>query len=70
MPPELSVVFDIRLAVTMDDAAFEKQILQWCKEAGEGVTIEFLQRNNRAPVTPLDNTNPWWIAFKSVTDEL
>lgn len=54
----------------MDDAAFEKQILQWCKEAGEGVTIEFLQRNNRAPVTPLDNTNPWWIAFKSVTDEL
>ncbi|XP_044734617.1 aminoacylase-1-like [Chrysoperla carnea] len=70
VPPELSVVFDIRLAVTMDDVAFEKQILQWCKEAGEGVTIEFLQRNNRAPVTPLDNTNPWWIAFKSVTDEL
>ncbi|XP_044741964.1 aminoacylase-1-like [Chrysoperla carnea] len=69
VPPELSAMFDVRMALTLDEVAFEKQILQWCKEAGEGVTIEF-KRNKRVPVTSLDNTNPWWIAFKSVTDEL
>lgn len=46
------------------------QIKQWCKEAGEGVTFEFEQKNSPVECTKTDDSNIYWVAFKSVADEL
>ncbi|XP_067010222.2 aminoacylase-1 [Anabrus simplex] len=70
IPPEMSVVMDIRIAPTVDHAEFESMLEEWCKEAGPGTYIEFLQRGIKESVTALDSSNPWWTAFKSVADKL
>ncbi|XP_049867876.1 aminoacylase-1-like [Pectinophora gossypiella] len=70
VPEKLTVVFDIRLAVTSDLDKFEKMVQKWCKEAGEGVTFEFEQKNPMIECTKTDNTNPYWVAFKSAADAL
>lgn len=63
-------MFDIRLNVKVNEKEFEALLRKWCKEAGEGVTIEWDQKNPLIPVTKLDSTNPWWTTFKAVADEL
>ncbi|XP_023936471.2 aminoacylase-1 [Bicyclus anynana] len=70
IPEKLTAVFDCRLAVTVNHEEFENMVQQWCKEAGEGVTYEFEQKNPNVEVTKTDNTNPYWVAFKSVADEM
>lgn len=39
-------------------------------EAGQGVTIEFEQKDPYVPPTKLDDTNPYWLAFKGAADQL
>ncbi|XP_038214771.1 aminoacylase-1-like [Zerene cesonia] len=70
IPEKLTVVFDCRLAVTVDHEEFENKIKEWCKEAGEGVTYEFEQKNDKIECTKIDETNPFWVAFKSTADKL
>lgn len=70
VPEKLTAVFDIRLAVTVDFDKFEQMIQTWLKEAGEGVTYEFEQKNPKVECTKTDNTNPYWVAFKNTTDSL
>lgn len=49
---------------------FFPKVLGWCKEAGEGVTIEFEQKNPKVGATQLDESNIYWIAFKKAADEM
>ncbi|CAG4985660.1 unnamed protein product [Colias eurytheme] len=70
IPEKLTVVFDCRLAVDVDHEQFENRIKEWCKEAGEGVTYEFEQKNDKIECTKIDETNPFWVAFKSTADKL
>lgn len=70
VPEKLTAVFDIRLAVNVDHKEFEQMINQWCKEAGEGVKIEFEQKNDYVKCTKLDTSNKYWVAFKAAADEL
>ncbi|CAG9578644.1 unnamed protein product [Danaus chrysippus] len=70
VPEKLTVVFDCRLAIHVDHEEFENRIKQWCKEAGEGVTFEFEQKNAPVECTKTDASNIYWVAFKSVADEL
>ncbi|CAB3362934.1 Hypothetical predicted protein [Cloeon dipterum] len=70
VPPELTVGFDVRLATDVDHEKFEAMIKGWCKEAGPGTTISYEQKNNFVPNTPLDDSNPWWLAFKKACDKL
>lgn len=70
IPPEFVMVIDCRIPVTVDIAQWEATINKWCKEAGEGVTITYEQKQPQVPVTKLDNTNDYWIAFKQATDKL
>ncbi|KPJ05663.1 Aminoacylase-1, partial [Papilio xuthus] len=70
VPEKLTVVFDVRLAVTVDHEEFENKVTQWCKEAGDGVMFEFEQKNPNVECTKLDKSNPYWVAFKGVCDEL
>lgn len=42
----------------------------WCKEAGSDLWIEFEQKNPKIEVTKLDDSNPWWVAFKKECDAM
>ncbi|XP_060530070.1 aminoacylase-1 isoform X2 [Cylas formicarius] len=70
VPPELTVVIDCRIPVTVDHKKWEQTIKGWCREAGPDVFIEYSQKGTPVPATKLDNSNPFWIAFKQTTDAL
>lgn len=70
MPPEFIIVVDCRIPVTVDLKKWEETVNKWCREAGQGVYIEFEQKDTRIPPTKIDNSNPFWVAFKEATDEL
>ncbi|CAG4972095.1 unnamed protein product [Parnassius apollo] len=70
VPEKLTVVFDVRLAVTVNHEDFENKIKQWCKEAGDGVTFEFEQKNPNVECTKTDDSNPYWVAFKGACDAM
>ncbi|CAK8688959.1 unnamed protein product [Clavelina lepadiformis] len=65
VPAELSATFDIRIPPTVDLQEFEQKLQGWCKDAGDDVSIEFLEKNTDQTVTSTDSTNPWWVAFSS-----
>ncbi|EDV95052.1 aminoacylase-1 [Drosophila grimshawi] len=70
VPPLLEVVFDIRVAITVDVAAFEKQIRDWCEEAGGGIELDFEWKEPYVAPTKIDPSNSYWVAFKQALDEL
>ncbi|XP_016973426.1 aminoacylase-1-like [Drosophila rhopaloa] len=70
VPPLLEAVFDIRIAVTVDIAAFEKQVRDWCEEAGGGIELEFEMKNPFVEPTKIDSSNAYWVAFKKALDDL
>lgn len=70
VPPELILVVDCRIPITVDIKKWEETLNKWCKEAGQGVYIEFEQKQPQIEATKMDNTNPFWVAFKEATDEL
>lgn len=70
IPPEFILTVDCRLAITVDFKKFEETLNRWCKEAGQGVYIEFEQKQSLVTPTKVDNTNPYWVAFKEAADEL
>lgn len=70
VPSEMRITFDIRLAIDVDHDEFEKQIQQWCTEAGGDITIKYLLKDSKASVTITDSTNPFWVAFENGLKEL
>ncbi|KAF2886328.1 hypothetical protein ILUMI_19845 [Ignelater luminosus] len=68
IPSEFVLSFDCRIAITVDLEEFEKTLNKWCEEAGEGVWIEYESKQPQIPVTKLDETNPFWMAFKKSFD--
>ncbi|KAL7731251.1 hypothetical protein ACLKA6_014435 [Drosophila palustris] len=70
VPALLEVVFDVRIAITEDLVAFEKQIRKWCAEAGEGIEVVFEAKEDYAVPTKMDASNVYWLAFKQALDEL
>uniref|UniRef100_A0A3P9C3Q6 N-acyl-aliphatic-L-amino acid amidohydrolase n=1 Tax=Maylandia zebra TaxID=106582 RepID=A0A3P9C3Q6_9CICH len=49
---------------------FERQIKQWCKEAGEDVTYDFAQKHMNQNITSTDESDPWWNAFSASCKEM
>ncbi|KAK9892863.1 hypothetical protein WA026_022544 [Henosepilachna vigintioctopunctata] len=70
VPPEMLVVIDCRIPVTVNIQKWEETLNRWCKEAGQGINVTYDQKQPQVPVTKLDNSNPYWVAFKEATDEL
>lgn len=70
IPPELSIMIDCRIPVTMDIIEWEKTLNKWCKDAGEGVIIECEQKEPLVPITQLNDDNSYYVAFKKATDHL
>ncbi|KAJ3643732.1 hypothetical protein Zmor_026426 [Zophobas morio] len=71
IPPELTIAIDCRIPPeSVDIKKWEETINQWCKEAGSGIWIEYEQKQPQVPSTKLDNSNPYWLAFKEASDKL
>ncbi|XP_011638967.1 aminoacylase-1 [Pogonomyrmex barbatus] len=70
VPTDLYAMFDIRLAPSVDHEEFEATIKRWCEEAGPDVTYSFEEKNPKVENTKLDDSNPYWIAFKNSCDEM
>uniref|UniRef100_A0A8C2TP71 N-acyl-aliphatic-L-amino acid amidohydrolase n=1 Tax=Coturnix japonica TaxID=93934 RepID=A0A8C2TP71_COTJA len=50
--------------------AFEEQVAAWCREAGDGVTYEFLQKCMDQHITSTEDSDPWWKAFSGVCRDM
>uniref|UniRef100_A0A452S4M8 N-acyl-aliphatic-L-amino acid amidohydrolase n=1 Tax=Ursus americanus TaxID=9643 RepID=A0A452S4M8_URSAM len=70
VPATISAIFDFRVAPDVDLKAFEEQLQGWCRAAGEGVTLEFLQKWTEPRVTSIDDSDPWWAAFSGVCKDM
>ncbi|XP_073828399.1 aminoacylase-1B [Musca autumnalis] len=70
VPPTMVLGFDVRLALDVDQKEFEEQLHKWCEEAGGDIDLTYDQKRPRVPPTAVDDTNPYWVAFKGATDEL
>lgn len=44
------------------------QLNRWCTEAGSGVTLVFNSKAPRIEPTKIDDSNPFWIAFKEAVE--
>lgn len=40
------------------------------EEAGGNITMNFITKEQKEKLTPLDDSNPFWLAFKQATDDL
>ncbi|XP_055522517.1 aminoacylase-1B-like [Wyeomyia smithii] len=70
VPPELMVCFDVRVAIDVKHLELENQLLDWCREAGGGIELEYDQKCPYVKPTKLDGSNSYWVAFKNAIDEL
>ncbi|KAI8043868.1 hypothetical protein M5D96_000011, partial [Drosophila gunungcola] len=61
VPPLLMVAFDCRLALDLN---------KWCDDVGGGIEITYEQKQPKVPPTAIDDSNPFWLAFKEATEEL
>ncbi|XP_075970877.1 aminoacylase-1-like [Anticarsia gemmatalis] len=69
LPERLSVSFDIRIAADADHEEFENMIIRWCKEAGDGVTFEYVVKNPQVKSTILNDKLAFWkVMDKAVKD--
>ncbi|XP_075156647.1 aminoacylase-1B [Haematobia irritans] len=70
VPPQMVLGFDVRLALDVDHKEFEDQLHKWCEEAGGDIELTYDQKRPRVPPTAVDNTNPYWLAFKQAADDM
>lgn len=70
VPTEMFLGFDIRIAPTEGLNDFKTMMEEWLKQAGEGITYEFVQYNPAQGMTSTDKSCPWWSTFTSVFEKL
>jgi aminoacylase len=70
IPSEIKLTVDMRLAPDIDHDEFKSMMRKWCDESGEGIDINYLRDEPKFPVTPTNDSNKFWVAFKQATDEL
>lgn len=54
----------------MNHFEFIVQLDCWCEQAGGNITIAYIARSPKEPLTKVDNSNPFWVAFKSAIDSM
>lgn len=68
VPEELTLTYDVRISPNTNVVDFEAMINRWCKDAGEGVWIEYHSKEPQRSITPLE-TCPYWFALKKVANK-
>eukprot|EP01119_Soliformovum_irregulare_P013129 TRINITY_DN3466_c0_g1_i1.p1 TRINITY_DN3466_c0_g1~~TRINITY_DN3466_c0_g1_i1.p1 ORF type:complete len:327 (+),score=120.73 TRINITY_DN3466_c0_g1_i1:295-1275(+) len=69
IPTEAEACFDIRIPPTVDLEKFKKQLEDWCTEAGEGITYEFIQHLMQNKATSIQDDHAWWRIFRDALTE-
>lgn len=69
VPPAFTLAFDIRISIDIKHSAFEEMINRWCDEAGGDIEITYAAKQPYVNPTKLDDSNPFWMAFKSVMND-
>lgn len=59
VPSELIAYFDIRVTPLIDMDEMEQQLLRWCEESGNGITLEFLIHTKNQNLTSTQPGNIW-----------
>lgn len=70
VPPELTVGFDVRLSINVNDVTMESTVRKWCEEAGKGTTLEFIEKSPFIQPTKINEENLWWVKFKKECDKM
>ncbi|XP_049867863.1 aminoacylase-1-like [Pectinophora gossypiella] len=68
IPSHVSLVFDIRLNITLNEEAFEAQLNEWISEAANGgnVTLSYILKDKQSPATKTTLDNPYWTTLTAV----
>lgn len=66
VPPDMTAQFDIRLALDVDHKEFESRLNDWCVKAGGDISLWYESKKPKVAPTPIDQTNPFWVAFERV----
>ena len=53
IPDALVLTFDVRLPPTTDLEAWERRVEGWLEEAGEGITLHWIQKMTDQTMTPV-----------------
>lgn len=48
---------------------FHLKLKRWCQEAGGDINIKTLERGVKQIPTRVDDSNPFWVAFKNGANE-
>lgn len=60
-----------RIRGIKSDFSINFQITRWCEEAGGNIEISYESKKPKVEPTKIDDTNPYWVAFKScICDDL
>ncbi|XP_047986632.1 aminoacylase-1-like isoform X2 [Leguminivora glycinivorella] len=70
LPESLSLYFDVRIPPTIDHDDFDNMIRNWCREAGEDVTFEYVGNNASVEITNIDESNQFWTALLGAVREI
>uniref|UniRef100_A0A1B6MHW6 N-acyl-aliphatic-L-amino acid amidohydrolase n=2 Tax=Graphocephala atropunctata TaxID=36148 RepID=A0A1B6MHW6_9HEMI len=70
VPAEIKLGFDIRLSSDNDFNTVTKKLEGYCQEAGEGTSITYESKYPIVPPTCIDDSNPWWNAFRRAADKM
>lgn len=68
VPPQITMIFDMRLAIDVDHDKWIQQLNQWCEEAGGNIEIYYEVQQPKVEPTKLDNSNKYWVAFSQAIE--
>uniref|UniRef100_A0A5S6QW05 N-acyl-aliphatic-L-amino acid amidohydrolase n=1 Tax=Trichuris muris TaxID=70415 RepID=A0A5S6QW05_TRIMR len=70
IPSKFVATFDMRVPPTVDFKALQCQLNQWLEEAGEGVRIEYIHKEENKSMSSQSPDDPWWKTICKVLDQL
>lgn len=65
IPPEITMLVVARMSINIDQEQFERDITDWCNQAGGNIDVEY-KKMPRIEPTDLDDNNIYWKAFKEI----
>ncbi|KAI5635550.1 peptidase family m20/M25/M40 domain-containing protein [Phthorimaea operculella] len=68
VPGHVSLTFDIRLAIAVNEEEFEKQLKEWI--VSDNVNMTYINKGPQSPATLITKDDPWWETINSTATQL
>ncbi|KAI5635549.1 peptidase family m20/M25/M40 domain-containing protein [Phthorimaea operculella] len=68
IPGQVTLVFDIRLGIAVDEEAFDRQLREWIE--GDNVTMTYIIKDAQSPATVITDDNPYWTTFQQAVQTM